>query len=443
MTRYRTSVVFIALLLALIPVRSSAHEIPGDVQVQMFLKPEGQRLNVLVRAPLQSIPQTGWPERAPGQLDLDRADRQLRSAATTAIASQLAVFEADRPLGEPRIVAVIASLPSDRSFDGYELALAHVTGPPLPGDLDFVTQQGLMDVLLEYDIESQASAFSLHPKFMHLGATVNTTLRFLPPDRPERIFSLRNDPGLVRLDPRWFHVAGRFAVEGFVHMLEGMDPVLFLFCLILPFRRLPQLLRIVTAFTIAHSITLIASAYDMAPDALWFAPLVQTLIAASIVYLALENIIGPGLERRWIIAFAFGLVHGFGFSFALRQSLQFAGPHVLASVVSFNIGIEIGQVLVLLIFLPILGAIFRYVIDERLGTIILSAVVTHTAWHWLTERFAAFRRYRLEAPVLDAAFFAALLRWMMLVVIVAGAAWLIFGVFGKGRGSPGDQVPQL
>jgi hydrogenase/urease accessory protein HupE len=159
---------------------------------------------------------------------------------------------------------------------------------------------------------------------MTLGVTVQTTLRFLSPDRPERAFSLHNDPGLVRLDPRWFQAAGRFVVDGFFHILAGTDHLLFLFCLIIPFRRMRSLLLIVTSFTVAHSITLIASAYGMAPDSLWFPPLVETLIATSIVYMALENIVAPGLERRWIITFVFGLVHGFGFSFALRESLQFA-----------------------------------------------------------------------------------------------------------------------
>jgi hypothetical protein len=80
---------------------------------------------------------------------------------------------------------------------------------------------------------------------------------------------------------------------------------------VIPFRRLRPLLIIVTAFTVAHSITLIASAFGYAPGSLWFAPLVETLVAVSIVYMALENIVGANVQRRWIIAFAFGLVHGF------------------------------------------------------------------------------------------------------------------------------------
>ena len=130
---------------------------------------------------------------------------------------------------------------------------------------------------------------------------------------------------------------------GFFHILDGTDHLLFLFCLVIPFRRFRALIPVVTAFTVAHSITLIASAYNLAPDALWFPPLIETLIAMSIVYMALENIVGGAtVQRRWMITFGFGLVHGFGFSFALRQTMQFAGSHLLASLLSFNVGVELG-----------------------------------------------------------------------------------------------------
>jgi hypothetical protein len=232
------------------------------------------------------------------------------------------------------------------------------------------------------------------------------------------------------LEPQWFHAAWRFVVDGFFHILGGVDHLLFLLCLVIPFRRLGALVPIVTSFTIAHSITLIASAYDMAPGALWFPPLVETLIAASIVYMALENIVAPALRRRWMITFGFGLVHGFGFSFALRETLQFAGDHLLTSLVSFNVGVEFGQLLVLVLVVPSLDLLFRRGVPERVGTVVLSAIVAHTGWHWMTERGALLARYRFEWPVLDAALLAAALQWMIVAVALAGAAWLIFGVYG-------------
>jgi hypothetical protein len=194
---------------------------------------------------------------------------------------------------------------------------------------------------------------------------------------------------------------------------------------VIPFRRLRPLAAVVTAFTVAHSITLIASAFDMAPSALWFPPLIETLIAASIVYMAIENITGAHLQRRWVVTFAFGLVHGFGFSFALRESLQFAGAHLLTSLLAFNVGVELGQLLVLIVLLPLLAFLFARVVDERVGTILLSAFIAHTAWHWLTDRWAVLVQYSVQWPVFDAAFLASLLRWAMLAVLAVLAAWLV------------------
>jgi hypothetical protein len=227
---------------------------------------------------------------------------------------------------------------------------------------------------------------------------------------------------LVRLDPRWHQAALRFAELGFFHILDGIDHLLFLLCLVIPFRRFRPLILVVTAFTIAHSITLIASAYNLAPEALWFPPLVETLIAISIVYMAFENIIGRSFERRWMIAFGFGLVHGFGFSFALRETMQLAGSHLITSLLSFNVGVELGQLLVLALLIPALQVLFRYVVAERIGTIILSALVAHTGWHWMTERAGQLSEF--SWPALNAALLASLMRWLMVMLILAGLLWL-------------------
>jgi hypothetical protein len=191
---------------------------------------------------------------------------------------------------------------------------------------------------------------------------------------------------------------------------------------------------IVTSFTVAHSFTLIAAAYGLGPDALWFPTLIETLIATSIVYMALENIAGASnVGRRWMVTFAFGLVHGFGFSFALRQTLQFAGSHMLTSLVSFNLGVELGQLLVLAVCIPLLDLLFRYVVAERMGTIILSALVAHTAWHWMIDRWGQLRQFRFQWPVMDAAFLAVALRWAMVMVALGALMWLVSLLLAKKR----------
>ncbi len=356
----------------------------------------------------------------------------MRDAVRLFIIDYLTVYENDRQLPNPEIGAVMATLPSDPSFSSFDLALAHVTGPRLPQDTEFATAQGLMDVLLEYPIESDRSRFSIHPSFRRLGVEVLTVLRFITPDGAERALSLHNDPGVVHLDPRWTQAVWLFIVEGFFHILDGIDHLLFLFCLVIPFRR-PARSIIVTSFTVAHSITLIASAYGVAPDVGWFPPLVETLIATSIVYMALENIVAPGLRRRWMITFGFGLVHGFGFSFALRETLQLAGSHVLTSLLAFNVGVEIGQLVVLAAMIPVLELLFRFGVAERIGTILLSAFVAHTGWHWLTERGQQLMRYQFQLPAFDASFFLMVVRWLIVLTIAAAAAWLISGLVGRGQ----------
>jgi hypothetical protein len=170
----------------------------------------------------------------------------------------------------------------------------------------------------------------------------------------------------------------------------------------------------------------------MAPGGLWFPPLIETLIAASILYMAIENIIVTNPRRRWLITFGFGLVHGFGFSFALRETLQFAGAHLLSSLVAFNVGVEIGQIAVLAVMVPALRLLFRVGMPERVGTIILSALAGHTAWHWMTERYGQLSRFPIAWPVIDAAFLALAARWAMLAVAIAGGLWLA-GVLRQSR----------
>jgi hypothetical protein len=138
--------------------------------------------------------------------------------------------------------------------------------------------------------------------------------------------------------------------------------------------------------------------------------------------MALQNIVGGAVHGRWIVAFAFGIVHGFGFSFALRESLQFAGDHLLAALLSFNIGVEIGQLAVLIVLVPMLRLLFRYVVAERIGTIILSALVAHTGWHWMIDRGAELMKF--PVPAIDAAFLASLMRGLMAALLLAGAVAL-------------------
>lgn len=364
-----------------------AHEIPADVTVHAFVKPEGQTLRVLVRAPLEAMRDVNFPTRGPGFLDLVAAEKAVRTAAELWIATGVRVYENGQALGGPVIAAVQLSLPSDRSFDSWEQALAHVTAAPLPTETQLIWTQARLDVLLEFQIESDASRFSVETEFARFGLRTLSVVRFLPPGGHMRVFQYTGDAGVLHLDPRWHQSARRFVESGIQHILGGIDHLLFLLCLVVPIRKFRPLVLMVTAFTVAHSITLMAAAFDFVPSGLWFPPLVETLIALSIVWMALENIVGVSHVRlRWALTFLFGLVHGFGFSFALRDTLQFGGTHFVTSLVSFNVGVELGQIMALLVMVPVLHLLFRYVVAERIGGILISALVAHHGWHWMMAR---------------------------------------------------------
>jgi len=412
---------FAWLLLALC-CAASAHDIPTDVRIHAFVKPQGRSLTLLLRVPLAAMREVDVPTRGPGYVDLERAEPALRTAAQLWIADNLEVYEGERLLADPAIVAARVSLAADRSFTDFDTALAHLHGPRIAPATELFWNMQLLDVQLAWPIASENSAFSIRPRFEKLGWRVSTALHFLPAGGTERAFELHGDPGLVHLDPGWHQAAMRFVREGFLHILDGIDHLLFIACLVIPFRKLKPLVIIATAFTVAHSITLAAAAFGVAPTGLWFPPFVETLIAASVFYLALENIFGSDAQRRWIIAFAFGLVHGFGFAFALRESLQFAGSHLATALLAFNVGVELGQVAVLLVLVPLADFAFRRV-PERLGIVVLSALIAHTAWHWMLERGTDLKKFGM--PAMDAATLASAMRWAIAAIVLGLAVWAV------------------
>jgi len=399
-----------------------AHEIPARVVVRSFVAVTPDRLRFLVRVPLEALRDLNLPVRPSGALELAGIDSVLRPAAVQWIASYVRFEAASRRLGPGTLAALRISLPSDRSFATWADAAAHLASPPLGPATELPWRQALLDVEFQYPIESPGAAITIVPELAHLGVRTTVVLGYLTPQGTERLFQFQGNPGPVRLDPSPWYAAWRFVRLGFEHILDGFDHLLFLVGLILPVRRFWSLVPVVTAFTVAHSITLIAAALGQAPDALWFPPLVETLIAASVVWMAIENALGRQAGRRWVVAFGFGLVHGFGFAFALGETLQFAGNHLLTALVSFNVGVELGQLAVVAVVAPTLALVFRRLIPERAGTILIAVLIGHTAWHWMLDRAKTLSEYQLEWPTGSP---AGWLRLVMVLLIVVGAAWAL------------------
>jgi hypothetical protein len=418
MNRLRfTACVF--LLFALSPSLLAAHDIPVNTIMNAFVKIEPRQAHLVVRIPLDLLRGLSLP------LEGDHYDPALLGPATQhalPILSEGFMLLEDGVRLTPSEETGRLSLPSNRSFQDYDAAVAFIAQPP---DLSTTISYnlGFFDAHFVYPIASPKSVFKIQSLIgVDLGNTTKLTVRYMPLGESGRAMMIPGDSGPVALNPSWYHAASGFVVLGTEHILSGIDHLLFLFCLVIPYRHLRGLISVITAFTVAHSVTLFASVFHLAPKGAWFPPFVETAIACSIVYMALENIVGANLRRRWLITGVFGLVHGFGFSNALGGTLQFAGSHLLLSLFSFNVGIEIGQLCVLAVMLPAL-ALFRRIIPERMGVIILSALVAHTGWHWMTERWQVLRQ--VEWPRLDADALVSLARWGAALLLAFGAAQLL------------------
>jgi hydrogenase/urease accessory protein HupE len=180
----------------------------------------------------------------------------------------------------------------------------------------------------------------------------------------------------------------QFVAWGVEHILTGYDHIAFLLALVLGARRLRDLVVLVTAFTVAHSITLLLSALDVIrlPS-----QMTETLIAASIVYVAAENLWAKQPHHRWMLTFGFGLVHGLGFSSVLRGLLANQNA-VLLPVVSFNIGVELGQLGLLAVVYPCLLWLRSTPDPERAQrrqrqlVVIGSSLILLAGTGWLVER---------------------------------------------------------
>jgi hypothetical protein len=277
-------------------------------------------------------------------------------------------------------------------------------------------EQAVVDIALRF--LAGEGALSFQAPLGTLGLETHTRLRFQSRDGALQLFEFTGDPGAVDLNPGWGAATLRFIQSGMAHILGGVDHLLFLLCLMLPLLRLGPLLAVATAFTAAHSLTLIAAALELLPTAPWFPPLVETGIAASILFMAVEHGLHPSPEPRWRLAFLFGLLHGFGFAFMLTDGLQFAGGHEVLALLAFNGGVELGQILVLLLAVPLLRAL-RERFPGRALDWVLIALVGHTALHWCLERGATVAAYDLTLPAFGALLSAGGLRWLALGLAAA------------------------
>lgn len=226
------------------------------------------------------------------------------------------------------------------------------------------TQQGVMQILTPDD--EKLFIFSPHQK--------EYTLKLAQAPKQKSFEDFKN-----------------FIIEGMWHIWEGIDHILFLLMLLVPsvllnnsFKEtLIDVLKVVTAFTLSHSITLSLSMFHLLNPP---QQLIETLIAISVLLTALNNIY-PLLsyKKEWLLAFGFGFIHGFGFANAMRE-MNLESINFLSAVLGFNFGVEIGQVVIVLIILPLLYTLSLKDVYKHYIAPALSYIVIAIALLWTIER---------------------------------------------------------
>ena len=183
--------------------------------------------------------------------------------------------------------------------------------------------------------------------------------------------------------------AGRFTLLGVEHIFTGYDHIAFLVALLLLGGTLRELVRIVTAFTVAHSITLALAALEILSPS---SRIVEPMIAVSIIFVGLEDLwalrarrAAAALSHRWMITFAFGLIHGFGFASVLRE-LQLPRKSLAIGLVTFNLGVELGQLCIVAAMLPLLAWLRRKPWFAQTGVRALAAIISALGAFWLVQR---------------------------------------------------------
>ena len=310
------------------------------------------------------------------------------------------IVDAELVFARPELASAIPGLDSDHdrtvsaneivaNRDALDAALRNgvdvrAGGAPCPSTLEdaHLTEQDGLAVALRFRCERAAAAVAVRLTLLGSLSLGHRHLVTLDNGDSRVLFEAQPDFQLATAADAHAGIAVPLFVLGVEHILTGYDHLLFLFGLILIGGRWRSLLLVVTAFTIAHSITLGLAAFGVvAPSP----AIVEPAIALSIAYVGIENWFVRDASRRWMLTFAFGLIHGFGFAGAL-QEVALSRAQIPIALVSFNAGVEAGQLMVLAVVLPMLALLRRREWFPVHGVRFASSLIAVAGLVWFVQR---------------------------------------------------------
>jgi hypothetical protein len=279
-------------------------------------------------------------------------------------------------------------------FDDVAQARAAVTPVPWPADITEIDSgYVLVDASVAYAMPLGTRRFSLSSTLSPGALGEPSTVNLLVDHRDGgatyyRVTGLLADAVVVSPGP--FEGLTSFVAGGIEHILQGVDHVLFLVCLVLGASSFGALAWRITGFTVGHSITLAVGFFGLAPKPAWFEPGIEAAIAASIVLAGASSLLGRRGQVLALVTLGVGLIHGFGFSYSLRDLLAADGPNVIPALAGFNIGVELGQLLVGLSVYALFHWLRRFERIERPARVCVVAGAMAMAVFWLADRVPAF-----------------------------------------------------
>ena len=365
---------------------TQAHD-PFDVSVRMTVRPDGVEATVTlgVDAARQLLSRAGFPDDEVAGIVRPRGPHSTRLLPAPVAAHFLAL---DRD-GERLEAGSVTGL-----SDGLEVLFTLRYPRPKPGTLNVravcyaeVPQLRQGSLVADDENANRLGAALLSQGLVNARVTVPDPKS--PGESSPGGLSPSDPPSATSASPP-SPAAGDFFRLGVGHILGGFDHLLFLVVLLVGVRSVPAMLGIITCFTVAHSVTLALAALDLVRTS---PRIVEPLIAASIIVVCLENFWrrNAAADRLWL-AGGFGLIHGFGFAGALRETgLGHEGASLVTPLFSFNFGVETGQLLVAALFLPALFLMRRWHPFERHGARAVSTMVLAVSGYWLWERTVWFK----------------------------------------------------
>ena len=378
--RVRTALVAAAwAVLAPAPIR--AHDVPADRPIAGFVKVGADSLQLLLRIPLDtlSLPLPTTAER----IDV-RASVPLLDAALAQVGEAVTIFEGRSPL-VPATRELRLSVPSDRSFDSYAAASAHLEDAASATAI--YANQGYLDARLSYPIASSASMISVQSRVIEAwGRAPTLSFAFAVGEGEERRYMITAGLGRVALNPTMFEAARRFFVVGLTLVLGTIEYLLLLTCLVVPLRVFRDIAVVVAAVVGGYAAATVPAMLMLVRVNDPFAQVAGASSAVVVAAAAVFNIVAPSSPRRWLLAITAGVICGFDSAAELQGQLPLTGSHPLVSAFVLGIGTTIGQ----LVVVAALAAAALFVVHRsttaQARIVVVSAIAADLAWHWSIER---------------------------------------------------------